>query len=88
MSRDSSTTHISDESRRSSTQIGHSSASATFQQRTQKRTRALASVIGVGQPGDVVAGAFNRWKAMRWADFGPMPGSRPSSSISAWTGCV
>ena len=26
------------------------------------------------------------WNAMRCADFGPTPGSRPSSSISAWTG--
>src|SRR5947208_3417395 len=23
---------------------------------------------------------------MRWADFGPTPGSRPSSSIRSWTG--
>src|SRR5437588_4992361 len=23
---------------------------------------------------------------MRWADFGPTPGSRPSSSMSSWTG--
>ena len=27
-----------------------------------------------------------RWKAMRWADFGPIPGSFRSSSISRATG--
>src|SRR5262249_19160881 len=27
----------------------------------------------------------NRWNAMRCADFGPTPGSRPSSSIRFWT---
>ena len=26
------------------------------------------------------------WKASRWALFGPIPGSRPSSSIRSWTG--
>src|SRR5271157_1681548 len=25
---------------------------------------------------------------MRWADFGPMPGRRPSSSIRSWTGAA
>src|SRR5699024_11598353 len=28
----------------------------------------------------------SRWKAIRWALLGPMPGSRPSSSIRSWTG--
>ncbi len=32
------------------------------------------------------AGSLRRWKAIRCADLGPIPGSRPSSSISAWTG--
>ena len=44
MSRASSTTQTAVGSRRSSLQMGHSSASATFQHRTQKRTLALASV--------------------------------------------
>ena len=26
------------------------------------------------------------WKASRWALLGPIPGSRPSSSIRSWTG--
>src|SRR3954468_256748 len=29
--------------------------------------------------------AASRWKAIRWALFGPTPGSRPSSSIRSWT---
>src|SRR5438128_7520499 len=32
------------------------------------------------------AGRRSRWKAIRWADFGPIPGSRPSSSTRSWTG--
>jgi hypothetical protein len=28
----------------------------------------------------------SRWKVIRWADFGPMPGSLRSSSISLATG--
>src|SRR4051812_35276211 len=31
---------------------------------------------------------LSRWKAMRWADLGPTPGSRPSSSIRSWTGAA
>src|SRR5688572_6421095 len=32
------------------------------------------------------AGRRRRWKAIRWADFGPIPGRRPSSSTRFWTG--
>ena len=64
----------------------HSSLSVTLKQRWQKRTLALASVIAPASRATSSAGILSRWKAMRWADFGPMPGSRPSSSISAWTG--
>src|ERR671932_300036 len=32
------------------------------------------------------AGRRSKWKAIRWADFGPIPGSRPSSSTRSWTG--
>ena len=88
MSRDSSTTHRIAESRRSSRQMGHSSPSATFQQRAQNRTLALASVMAMASRATSSAGTFSRWKAIRCADFGPMPGSRPSSSMSAWTGGV
>ena len=31
-------------------------------------------------------GAFTRWNASRCADFGPIPGSRESSSIRSWIG--
>src|SRR4029453_6518034 len=30
--------------------------------------------------------AARMWKASRWALFGPIPGSRPSSSIKSWIG--
>jgi hypothetical protein len=77
-----------DESRRSSWQIGQNSASATFQHRLQNRTFAFASVMARTSRATSSFGNFKRWKAMRCADFGPTPGNRPSSSMSAWTGCV
>ena len=83
---DSSTTHTIRGSRRSSVQNAHSSASVTLKQRAQKRTLALASLIAPARRATSSAGIFSRWKAIRCADFGPMPGSRPSSSISVWTG--
>ena len=58
----------------------------TLKHRAQKRTLALASVIALARRATSSAGTLRRWKAIRCADFGPMPGSRPSSSISAWTG--
>jgi hypothetical protein len=54
--------------------------------REQKRTFAFASVIARERRSASSTGNLRRWKAIRWADFGPMPGSRPSSSISACTG--
>ena len=88
MSRDSSTTHTTDESRESSLQIGHRAVSAMLKHRSQNRTRALASVSAWASRATSSAGIFKRWNAMRCADFGPIPGSRPSSSISVWTGGV
>src|SRR5215207_5705331 len=86
MSRGSSTTHTIRPSRRSSAQNTHSSSSVTLKQRLQNRTRSLASVIADASRATSSAGTLRRWKAIRCADFGPMPGSRPSSSISVWTG--
>ena len=86
MSRDSSTTQTMRWSRRSSLQNVHSSLSVTLKQRAQNRTRALASVIAAASRATSSAGILSRWKAIRCADFGPMPGSRPSSSMSVWTG--
>src|SRR5919107_411281 len=57
-----------------------------FQQRVQNATRSLASAIAVLRRRASSRDSFSRWKAMRWADFGPMPGSRPSSSMRSWTG--
>jgi hypothetical protein len=54
--------------------------------RSQNVTRSLASLMARASRLASSAGNFNRWKAMRCADLGPIPGSRPSSSISACTG--
>jgi hypothetical protein len=64
----------------------HISLSVTLKQRAQKRTLALASLMAVDRRATSSAGIFSRWKAIRCADFGPMPGRRPSSSMSVWTG--
>src|SRR5215213_9455234 len=73
-------------SRRPSRQIPHSSPSQTLKQRRQNDTLSLASVIDRARRKASSSGSFRRWKAMRWADFGPTPGRRPSSSIRLWTG--
>ena len=52
----------------------------------QKRTFSLASRMAAASRMTSSAGILSRWKAMRWADRGPIPGSRPSSSMSVWTG--
>ena len=86
MSRDSSTTHTTRLSRRSSVQNWQSSESVTLKQRAQKRTFSLASRIAAASLPTSSAGIFSRWKAIRCAERGPIPGSRPSSSISVCTG--
>jgi hypothetical protein len=91
MSRGSSTTHSTVVSRRGSVQMAHSSApspalTAMFQHRRQNATLSLTSEIARASRTASSFDSFSRWKAMRWADFGPMPGSRPSSSIRSWTG--
>ena len=45
-------------------------------------TLALASFMASASFKASCSDAFSRWKAMRWADLGPMPGRRPSSSMS------
>jgi hypothetical protein len=81
----SSTTQITDRSRRGSRQIRHSSCSVTLPQTTQKRTFSLTSVSAEVSRRTSTGSAASRWKAMRCADFGPTPGSRPSSSMRSWT---
>ena len=85
MSRDSSTTHSTVASRRSSAQIPHSGALGHVPASLAERTLALASVIARASRRRPRRGSFSRWKAIRCADFGPIPGSRPSSSINACT---
>src|SRR5215217_420444 len=64
----------------------HRSPSATFQQIRQKWTRALTSVMALARRSASAGSTLRMWKASRWALLGPIPGSRPSSSIRSWTG--
>src|SRR5215211_7889671 len=85
-SRGSSTTQTRPGSRRGSLQMRHRSPSATFQQTRQKCTRALTSVMARARRSASAGSTLRMWKACRWALFGPISGSRPSSSIRSWTG--
>src|SRR5215204_5051619 len=86
MSRGSSTTHSSAESRRSSRQYTHSSPSAKLKHRRHQLTRSFASTIARARRLASSGALFSRKNAMRCADLGPMPGSRPSSSTRVCTG--
>src|SRR5581483_9855045 len=86
MSRGSSTTHTTVGSRRASWQMPHSSPSDTLKQRRQNEMRSFTSVMARARRTASSLGSFRRWKAMRWADLGPTPGRRPSSSMRSWTG--
>src|SRR5690606_13926659 len=81
----SSTTQMTDVERRGSRQTWHCSCWATFPQTSQKRTRALTSLITWTRRATFSGSSARRWNAMRWALLGPTPGSRPSSSIRSWT---
>ena len=59
--------------------------SVTLPQISQKRTLSRTSISTSRELRDVEDSVCRMWNAMRCADFGPMPGSRPSSSISSWT---
>ena len=77
MSRGSSTTQITVLSRRSSAQIDTALSpvpSAMLKQRLQNVTLSFASVIERASRAASSRDSFSRWKAMRCADFGPMPG--------------
>src|SRR4051794_38069140 len=86
MSRGSSTTHTTVASRRSSVQIEHSGPSEMLKHRPQNVIRSFTSVMDRASRTASSFGSFSRWNAIRCADFGPTPGSRPSSSIRSWTG--
>ena len=48
-------------------------------------TRSLAATIASARRRVSSGSDFNRWKAMRCADFGPIPGRRPRASMRSWT---
>src|SRR3954470_21364210 len=82
----SSTMHSTVRSRLSSRQIRQRSPSATLPHSRQNTIRRLACTIESARRSASSAGALISQNARRCADFGPMPGSRESSSISAWMG--
>src|SRR5713101_1433759 len=78
----SSTTHRIDRSRRGDRQMAQRSPSAMKKHCSQKRMRALSSTRAPASRSTEARGARTGEKERRWAVLGPMPGSRPSSSIS------
>src|SRR3954470_7054621 len=81
----SSTTQRIARSRRGSRQIRHCSSADTLPQTTQNRTFSLTSLSACTRRRTSSGSDCRMWKAIRWALFGPTPGSRPSSSIRSWT---
>src|SRR5436190_965070 len=73
-------------SRLSSRQMRQNSPSATLPHSRQNEMRSLARVMADASRLASSGGALTNQKASRWADFGPMPGRRASSSISSWIG--
>src|SRR3954454_10330529 len=80
----SSTTQSTSLVRRVSRQTRHWSDSATLKQVVQNRTSSLTLRRAVARRFTSAGSADRTWKAIRWALFGPTPGSRPSSSIRSW----
>ena len=64
----------------------HRSPSATLKHSRQNAMRSFACTIACARRFASSGGAFTSQNARRCADFGPMPGSRDSSSISSWIG--
>src|SRR5580704_4779555 len=89
MSRGSSTTQIVSGSRRSSPHTAQSSPpSATLKQTAQRVVRSFTAMMASASRRASSEGTFKMWNAMRCADFGPMPGNRPSSSMRERRGPV
>src|SRR5688572_2462237 len=80
----SSTTQSTSLLRRVSRQTRHCSDSATLKQVVQKRTSSLTLRRESASRFTSAGSADRTWKAIRWALFGPTPGSRPNSSIRSW----
>src|SRR2546421_2256316 len=82
----SSTTQITAGSRLPSRQTRHRSPSDTLKHSRQNRTFSLAPRSASARRRASSGGAFTTWNARRWADLGPIPGRRDSSSIRSWMG--
>src|SRR3954471_16816495 len=80
----SSTTQSTSLVRRTSRHTRHCSDSATLKQVVQKRTSSFTLRSAVASRLTSAGSADRTWKAIRWALFGPTPGSRPNSSIRSW----
>ncbi|KNE86831.1 hypothetical protein PSTG_19802, partial [Puccinia striiformis f. sp. tritici PST-78] len=65
--------------------IRHCSSSETLPQMLQNFAFAFISTRASARRRTSTGSAASRWNAIRWAPFGPTPGSRPSSSIRSWT---
>src|SRR5947208_16196613 len=81
-SRGSSTTQSTVRSRLGERQIVHCSPSAMKKQSLQNRMRALTSVSAAASRSTDSLGVRKIYKDRRWAVFGPILGSRLSSSIT------
>ena len=66
--------------------MAHSPPSATLKHRVHKVMRSFTAMMASASRSASSGATFNRWKVIRWADLGPTPGSRPSSSMSDWRG--
>src|SRR5512133_2483116 len=73
-------------SRRGSRQMRHWVSSDTLKQISQNLTVSLTFLSVAASRITSSGSAARMWKASLWALFGPIPGSRPSSSIKSWTG--
>src|SRR5688572_25212948 len=68
-------------SRRGAAQISHSSPSVSMRQRRQCTTPVTASSSARASARPPSRLRSSRWKAIRWADFGPTPGSTRRASM-------
>ena len=71
--------------RRGSRQIAQVSCSETLPHTLQKRTLSRTTIRISARRVVSKLSVWRMWNAMRCADFGPIPGRRPSSSIRSWT---
>src|SRR2546425_186036 len=84
----SSTTHTWLLSRSASAQIRQGSVSVMLKQREQRRRVSLTSRRAVARARASSRLLRRRWKASRWADLAPMPGSLRNASISRSSGAA